>query len=108
MGNLIHHIGIARQYGVPVVVAVNTFATDTPAELALIQKAAVEQGGAADAVICEHWEKGGEGARDLAEAVVKAGELKNEFKFLYPLGVVDQGKDRDHRPAGLRCRWSGL
>ena len=85
MGNLIHHIGIARQYGVPVVVAINTFATDTPAELALIQKAAVEQGGAADAVICEHWEKGGEGAVDLANAVVKAAELKNTFQFLYPL-----------------------
>ena len=85
MGNLIHHIGIARQYGVPVVVAINTFAADTPAELALIQKAAVEQGGAADAVICEHWEKGGEGAVDLANAVVKAAELKNTFQFLYPL-----------------------
>ncbi|MGB8251767.1 MAG: formate--tetrahydrofolate ligase [Anaerolineaceae bacterium] len=85
LGNLIHHIGIARQYGVPVVVAINTFAADTPAELAMIQKAAVGEGGAEDAVICEHWEKGGEGAKSLAEAVVKAGELKNEFKFLYPL-----------------------
>jgi len=85
LGNLIHHIGIARQYGVPVVVAINTFATDTPAELTMIQKAAVGEGGATDAVICEHWEKGGEGAKTLAEAVVKAGELKNEFKFLYPL-----------------------
>lgn len=85
LGNLIHHIGIARRYGVPVVVAINTFATDTPAELAMIQKAAVGEGGAEDAVICEHWEKGGEGAKTLAEAVVKAGELKNEFKFLYPL-----------------------
>ncbi|MGA9397039.1 MAG: formate--tetrahydrofolate ligase [Anaerolineaceae bacterium] len=85
LGNLIHHIGIARQYGVPVVVAINTFAADTPAELAMIQKAAVGEGGAEDAVICEHWEKGGEGAKALAEAVVKAGELKNEFKFLYPL-----------------------
>jgi methylenetetrahydrofolate dehydrogenase (NADP+)/methenyltetrahydrofolate cyclohydrolase/formyltetrahydrofolate synthetase len=85
MGNLIHHIGIARQYGVPVVVAINTFATDTPAELALIQKSAVAQGGAEDAVICEHWEKGGEGAVDLANAVVKAAELKSKFQFLYPL-----------------------
>ncbi len=85
LGNLIHHIGIARKYGVPVVVAINTFATDTPAELAMIQKVAISEGGAADAVICEHWEKGGEGAKSLAEAVVKAGEMKNEFKFLYPL-----------------------
>ncbi len=87
MGNLIHHIGIARQYGVPAVVAINTFSTDTPAELAMIQKAAVTEGGAVDAVICEHWEKGGEGAKVLAEAVVKAGELKNEFKFLYSLDL---------------------
>jgi methylenetetrahydrofolate dehydrogenase (NADP+)/methenyltetrahydrofolate cyclohydrolase/formyltetrahydrofolate synthetase len=85
MGNLIHHIGIARQYGVPVVVAINTFATDTPAELALIQKVAVEQGGAVDAVICNHWEKGGEGAVALANAVIKASDLKSNFKFLYPL-----------------------
>jgi formyltetrahydrofolate synthetase len=85
MGNLIHHIGIARQFGVPAVVAINTFATDTPAELALIQKAAIEQGGAADAVICNHWEKGGEGAVDLANAVIKAAELKSKFQFLYPL-----------------------
>jgi methylenetetrahydrofolate dehydrogenase (NADP+)/methenyltetrahydrofolate cyclohydrolase/formyltetrahydrofolate synthetase len=85
LGNLNHHIGIAHQYGVPVVVAINTFATDTPAELKLIQKTAIEVGGAVDAVICEHWEKGGEGAKALAEAVVKAGELKNSFKFLYPL-----------------------
>ncbi len=85
MGNLIHHIGIARQYGIPVVVAINTFSTDTKAELTLIQKAAVEKGGAYDAVICEHWEKGGEGTVDLANAVVKAAELKSEFQFLYPL-----------------------
>jgi methylenetetrahydrofolate dehydrogenase (NADP+)/methenyltetrahydrofolate cyclohydrolase/formyltetrahydrofolate synthetase len=87
MGNLIHHIGIAKQYGVPVVVAVNSFATDTPAEVDLIQKAAIEQGGAADAVICRHWEKGGEGAVDLANAVIKAAEQTNEFRFLYPLDL---------------------
>ncbi len=87
MGNLIHHIGIARQFGVPVVVAVNSFATDTPAEVDLIRKAAIEQGGAADAVICRHWEKGGEGAVDLANAVIKAAEQNNEFRFLYPLDL---------------------
>jgi formyltetrahydrofolate synthetase len=87
MGNLIHHIGIARQYGVPVVVAINTFATDTPAEVDLIRKAAIEQGGAADAVICRHWEKGGEGAVDLANAVIKAAEQNNEFRFLYSLDL---------------------
>lgn len=92
MGNLIHHIGIARQYGVPVVVAVNSFATDTPAEVDLIRKAAIEQGGAADAVICRHWEKGGEGAVDLANAVIKAAEQKNNFQFLYPLELTIKEK----------------
>ena len=74
MDNLVHHIGIARKFGMPVVVAVNRFATDTEAELELIRKTAVEQGGAEDAVVAKHWEMGGEGAVDLAKAVVKAAQ----------------------------------
>jgi formyltetrahydrofolate synthetase len=85
MGNMLHHIKTARKFGVPVVVAVNRFLTDSPAELELIRKAAIEEGGAEDAVICDHWEKGGEGAVDLAHAVVKAAEQPANFKFLYPL-----------------------
>lgn len=83
--NLIHHIKIARKYGIPVVVAINTFSTDTEAELELIKKAAVEEGGAEDAKISRHWELGGEGAIELAEAVVKAANQQSSFKFLYPL-----------------------
>ncbi|MEA5079741.1 MAG: formate--tetrahydrofolate ligase [Anaerolineaceae bacterium] len=85
MGNLLHHIKTAKKYGIPVVVAVNRFLSDTPAELELVRKAAIEEGGAEDAVICDHWEKGGEGAIDLANAVVKACEQPSHFKFLYPL-----------------------
>ena len=85
MPNLLHHIKIARRYGVPVVVAINRFVTDTAAEVALIHKAAVEEGGAEDAVVSEHWEKGGEGAVELARAVVKAAEKPSKFEFLYPL-----------------------
>jgi formyltetrahydrofolate synthetase len=85
MGNMLHHIKTARKFGIPVVVAVNRFLTDSPAELELIRKAAIEEGGAEDAVICDHWEKGGEGAVDLAHAVVKAAEKPANFKFLYPL-----------------------
>jgi methylenetetrahydrofolate dehydrogenase (NADP+)/methenyltetrahydrofolate cyclohydrolase/formyltetrahydrofolate synthetase len=83
--NLIHHIQVARKFGIPVVVAINKFATDTDAELALIHKAAIEEGGAEDAVVCRHWELGGEGALDLAKAVVKATEKPSNFQFLYPL-----------------------
>jgi formyltetrahydrofolate synthetase len=85
LGNMLHHIKTAKKYGIPVVVAVNRFLSDSPAELELVRKAAVEQGGAEDAVICDHWEKGGEGAIDLANAVVKACEIPSNFKFLYPL-----------------------
>jgi len=85
LGNLTHHIKVALKFGVPVVVAINSFYTDTKAEHELIHKAAIEEGGAEDAVICHHWELGGEGAVDLAKAVVKATEKKANFDFLYPL-----------------------
>lgn len=84
LSNMEHHIAIARKFGVPVVVAVNTFATDSPAELELIRQAAV-RAGAEDAVVSRHWEEGGAGAVLLAEAVVKAAEKPSQFKFLYPL-----------------------
>ena len=83
--NMLHHIKIARKFGVPVVVAVNKFFTDSDAELELVRKAAVSQGGAFDAVVSEHWEYGGEGAVKLAEAVIEASNEKHDFKFLYPL-----------------------
>jgi len=85
MENLVHHISIAKKFDVPVVVAVNQFYTDTPAELELVRKMAVEKGGAVDAVISNHWGLGGKGAVDLAEAVVRAAKQPSEFKFLYPL-----------------------
>ncbi|GAP21083.1 formate--tetrahydrofolate ligase [Leptolinea tardivitalis] len=83
--NMVHHIKTARKFGVPVVVAVNSFATDTDAELALVRKAAIEEGGAEDAVVCRHWALGGEGAIDLARAVIEAGKKPRNFHFLYPL-----------------------
>ncbi len=87
MENMLHHIKIARKFGVPVVVAINRFITDTPAEVELIRKAAIEEGGAEDAVVSEHWEFGGEGAVDLANAVIKAAEKPSHFDFLYPLNM---------------------
>jgi methylenetetrahydrofolate dehydrogenase (NADP+) / methenyltetrahydrofolate cyclohydrolase / formyltetrahydrofolate synthetase len=82
--NMIRHIQNALKFGVNVVVAVNSFATDTPAEVELIRQAALENG-AMDAVVCTHWMDGGAGALALAEAVVKAAEKPGNFKFLYPL-----------------------
>jgi len=84
LGNLQHHIRNAKRYGVNVVVAVNSFKYDTPAEVELIRQAAVEAG-AEDAVVCTHWMHGGKGAVKLAEAVIKAAEKKTDFHFLYPL-----------------------
>jgi formyltetrahydrofolate synthetase len=84
LGNLQHHIKNAKRYGVNVVVAVNSFATDTKAEVHLIREAALAAG-AEDAVVCTHWMHGGKGAVDLAKAVVKAAEKPTSFKFLYPL-----------------------
>ena len=84
LGNLQVHIKNARRFGIPVVVAVNSFATDTPAEVELIRQAALEAG-AEDAAVSRHWMDGGAGAVALAEAVVKAAEKPSNFKFLYPL-----------------------
>jgi methylenetetrahydrofolate dehydrogenase (NADP+)/methenyltetrahydrofolate cyclohydrolase/formyltetrahydrofolate synthetase len=86
VGNLQVHIKNARKFGVPVVVAVNSFATDTQAEVELVRKAALEAG-AEDSVVARHWMLGGEGATALAEAVVKACEKPVDFSFLYPLDI---------------------
>lgn len=82
--NLTRHIKNAKKFGVNVVVAVNQFKYDTPSEIEAIKKAALEAG-AFDAVLSNHWAKGGEGAKDLAEAVDRACKASNEanFKFLY-------------------------
>ncbi len=82
--NMQHHIKNALRFGIPVVVAVNSFATDTKAEVELVREAALEAG-AEDAVVSTHWMDGGEGAAKLAEAVVKAAEKPSNFEFLYPL-----------------------
>lgn len=84
--NLAHHIQIARKFGVPVVVAVNRFASDTPAEIALVKRIA-EEAGAEAAVMSDHWAHGGEGAIELAEAVVAACEKPSNFRFLYDLNL---------------------
>ena len=81
--NLIQHVENVRKFGVPVVVAVNRFVTDTEAEIALIREAAVAAG-AEGAFVSEVWAKGGEGGAELAEAVIAACEKPSQFRFLYP------------------------
>jgi formyltetrahydrofolate synthetase len=89
--NLRAHIAIARKFGVPVVICVNRFTADTDREIDLIRKIAIDAG-ADDALPSEHWARGGAGARDLAEAVVKASDKPSDFRFLYPLDIPIKDK----------------
>ena len=87
MANLEAHIDNVARFGLPVVVAVNAFPTDTQREVDLIQKMALEAGAFA-AVRTDHWAEGGAGAMEFAEVVADACEKESDFKFLYSL---DQG-----------------
>jgi formyltetrahydrofolate synthetase len=89
--NLIRHIGNARNFGIPVVVGVNRFKDDTPAEIELVKKLA-KAAGAEDAVVSNHWAEGGAGAVELANAVVAACKKTTSFKFLYPLEMSIKDK----------------
>jgi methylenetetrahydrofolate dehydrogenase (NADP+)/methenyltetrahydrofolate cyclohydrolase/formyltetrahydrofolate synthetase/formate--tetrahydrofolate ligase len=84
MANLAAHLEIVRKFGVPVVVAINRFPTDSEHELELVRQSAIEAGASA-AVTTEHHARGGDGARDLADAVVEASKEPTSFDFLYPL-----------------------
>ena len=70
--NLGRHIANLKQFGVPVVVAINHFVSDTEAEIAAVKSFVKGEG--ADAVLCEHWAKGGAGTEDLARKVVEIAE----------------------------------
>ena len=84
--NLRRHIQNAKKFGLPVVVAINRFTSDTDAELHAIQQEALAAG-AESAVPTNHWAEGGRGAIDLANAVVKACNEPNDFKLLYDLDL---------------------
>jgi formate--tetrahydrofolate ligase len=82
--NLAAHIGIVRRFGIPAVVAINSFPTDTPAEVEAIREVAIAAG-ARDAVVATHFVDGGAGATALAEAVWDATEdPSRSFRLLYP------------------------
>ncbi len=81
--NLARHIENVQSFGVPAVVAINRFYTDTDAELAAVQAQVSALG--SEAVVCEHWAKGSEGTEELAKKVVALAESgKADFKPLYP------------------------
>ena len=92
--NLEKHIENMKKYNIPVVVAINKFITDTDAEIAAIREFCNELG--AEVALCEIWEKGGEGGKELVEKVIEAVE-KNEkatkkYKPLYKLDLSVQEK----------------
>ncbi len=80
--NVRAHIQNMSKFGIPVVIAVNKFVTDTDSEISLVQKLAKDAG--SNAVLCEGWGKGGEGATALAETVAELCDKPSDFKLLYP------------------------
>lgn len=80
--NLTRHIRNMKAFGVPVVVAVNSFGTESPAEIEMVKQAAREAG-ASDCVISEVFAKGGEGGAEFAKALVKACDEPRNFKLTY-------------------------
>jgi len=91
--NLKKQIENATMFGVPVVVAINVFITDTQEELDEIVKLS-KGAGAFDAVLCRHWAQGGAGAADLAKAVERATNSPANFRFLYDLNLSIEEKIR--------------
>ncbi|KAI8367593.1 formate--tetrahydrofolate ligase-domain-containing protein [Radiomyces spectabilis] len=89
--NLAKHIQNAKKFGMPVVVAVNRFTSDTDAEMDVVRKASLAAG-ADDAVACDHWARGGLGAVDLGKSVIAACNKEKEFKFLYDVNQSIEAK----------------
>ncbi|MDL2260396.1 formate--tetrahydrofolate ligase [Deltaproteobacteria bacterium OttesenSCG-928-K17] len=81
--NLLHHVATVKKAGISPVVCINSFVTDTKAEIEAVRKACEAAG--ARVAVSDHWLKGGEGAIELAEAVKDACDDKLDFKFLYEL-----------------------
>lgn len=89
--NLVKHIENAKLFNLPVVVAINSFITDSERECTLVKNVSL-QNGAFRAVTCTHWEHGGKGAEELADAVVETCEEPSKFEFLYDLSLSIEEK----------------
>ena len=111
--NLLRHASnITEVYGLPVLVAINRFPSDTEREIEFLKNACTEKG--LDSVLSETWAKGSEGGKEFAEAAVKLCEKKSDFRFSYndDLGVkekieavikkVYRGSGADFSPAALK------
>jgi len=83
--NLIHHIKTVKKAGINPVVCINAFYTDTDNEIKTVRRLAESAG--ARVALSKHWEKGGDGALEFADAVIDACNEKNDFKFLYELST---------------------
>jgi len=83
--NLLAHLEIVKKSGIRPVVCINQFPTDTPAELALLRRVVESQG--AYCAVSRHWLLGGEGARELAEAVMAVCRERHPFRFLYDWSI---------------------
>ena len=84
--NLEKQIENVKIFGVPVVVAINRFNTDTDKEIDFVKKRAIEFG-ADDCQVSNVWLEGSQGGMNLAKSVIKAASLSKRFKFLYPLDI---------------------
>ncbi|MCI5689018.1 MAG: formate--tetrahydrofolate ligase [Emergencia sp.] len=84
--NLLQHVeNVTKNFGLPAVVAINAFPTDTPAELKMVEDKCKELG--VNVVLSQVWAKGGEGGLALADEVLRLCETENNFQFVYPLDV---------------------
>jgi len=83
--NLIHHINTVKKAGINPVVCINAFYTDTEAEIKAVKRLAEAAG--ARVAVSKHWQYGGDGALDLADAVIDACNEPNDFRFLYDLST---------------------
>jgi len=81
--NLIHHLNTIRKSGINPVVCINRFSSDTEDEIRMVRRTVEAMG--ARCAVAEHWAKGGDGALELADAVIDASNEKTDFRFLYPL-----------------------
>ena len=90
MANLEKHIENMGKFGLPVVVAINRFPTDTEAELSLVESKCAEKG--ASAALSEIWAKGGEGGLDMAKKVIEACSKPSELNYMYDLNMPPKEK----------------